>query len=71
MNDLSGSRLGWIALGLAAVLAMGCEKKGPIEQMGEEMDEAVDTMKGGGESAASKLDDAMDDARDAVEDATN
>lgn len=54
------------ALGLAA-----CEKKGPIEQAGEEVDEAVDTIKNGGEeSTASKVDDAVDEAREAVEDKT-
>jgi predicted small lipoprotein YifL len=54
------------ALGLAA-----CEKKGPIEQAGEEVDEAVDTIKHGGEeSTASKVDDAVDEAREAVEDKT-
>lgn len=54
------------ALGLAA-----CEKKGPIEQAGEEVDEAVDTIKHGGEeSTSSKVDDAVDEAREAVEDKT-
>ncbi|RPH49963.1 MAG: hypothetical protein EHM84_06070 [Lysobacterales bacterium] len=55
----------------AAVLSIGvaaCEKKGPLEQAGEEVDEAVDTMKRGGEeSTENKVDDAMDEARDAVD----
>lgn len=55
------------ALGLAA-----CEKKGPLEQAGEEVDEAVDTIKNGGEeSTANKVDDAVDEAREAVEDKKN
>ena len=50
-------------LGLAA-----CEKKGPLEQAGEEVDEAVDTIKSGGEeSTANKVDDAVDEAREVVE----
>jgi predicted small lipoprotein YifL len=54
------------ALGLAA-----CEKKGPLEQAGEEVDEAVDTIKNGGEeSTSNKVDDAVDEAREAAEDAT-
>lgn len=54
-----------IALGLAA-----CEKQGPLEKAGEEVDEAVDTIKNGGEeSTSTKVDDAIDDARDKVEDA--
>jgi len=53
-----------ILVGLAA-----CEKKGPLEQTGEEVDEAVDTLKrGGDESTSNKVDDAADEARDVVED---
>ncbi len=63
-----------ICAALAATAALGlaaCEKKGPIEQAGEEVDEAVDTIKHGGEeSTASKVDDAVDEAREAVEDKT-
>jgi hypothetical protein len=40
-----------------------------VERAGEEVDEAVDTIKHGGEeSTANKVDDALDEARDAVED---
>jgi hypothetical protein len=56
-----------IALGLAA-----CEKQGPLEKAGEEVDEAVDTIKNGGEeSTATKVDDAVDEAREKVEDQNN
>ena len=61
----------WVAA-LACTLSLGlaaCEKKGPMEQAGEEVDEAIDTMKNGGESTASKVDDALDEARDAAESA--
>lgn len=64
----------WSAL-LAATLSVGmsaCEKKGPIEQAGEEVDEAVDTLKNGGkESTGSKIDDAVDEAREGAEDAAD
>ena len=57
---------------LAATVALGtaaCEKQGPVERAGEEVDEAVDTIKHGGEeSTANKVDDALDEARDSVED---
>ncbi|HEX7114192.1 MAG TPA: hypothetical protein VF193_03590 [Steroidobacter sp.] len=60
---------------LAASLVLGlaaCERQGPVERAGEEVDEAVDTLKrGGDESASSKADDAVDEAREAVEDATD
>jgi hypothetical protein len=55
------------ALGLAA-----CEKQGPVERAGEEVDEAIDTIKNGGEeSTANKVDDAVDEAREAAEDPKN
>lgn len=53
-------------LGLAA-----CEQKGPLEQAGEEVDEAIDTVKRGEESTASKVDDAVDDVREGVNDAAD
>lgn len=63
-----------ILAALAATAALGlaaCEKQGPLEKAGEEVDEAVNTIKQGGEeSTASKVDDAIDEARDAVEDKT-
>lgn len=58
---------GYTTVLLAALLATGlaaCEKKGPLEQAAEEVDEAVDTIKRGEESPASKLDDAVDELRD-------
>lgn len=60
-----GAAIAALCLGLAA-----CEDKGPVEQAGEEVDEAVDTLKrGGDESPASAADDAMDEAREAAQDA--
>ena len=53
------------ALSLTALVA--CDNKGPMEQAGEEVDEAVDTLKNGEESTANKLDDAVDEARETVE----
>jgi predicted small lipoprotein YifL len=56
-----------LSVGLAA-----CEKKGPLEQAGEEIDEAVDTVKNGGEeSTANKVDDAVDEAREGAADAAD
>lgn len=60
------------AVGLAALLSLGlagCEQKGPLEQAGEEVDEAVDTLKEGRESTANKIDDAADEVRSGAEDA--
>jgi len=56
-----------IALGFAMLLGVGlaaCEQQGPLERAGEEVDEAVDTLKSGGkESTANKVDDAVDEVR--------
>ncbi|HEV8330192.1 MAG TPA: hypothetical protein VGQ22_02115 [Steroidobacteraceae bacterium] len=65
-------RILWAAMAATAALGLAaCEKQGPLEKAGEEVDEAVDTIKNGGEeSTANKVDDAVDEARDKVEDAT-
>ena len=52
---------------LAAVTMLGisaCEKKGPAEQVGEELDEAVEDVKAGGETVENKVDDAVDELRE-------
>jgi hyperosmotically inducible protein len=64
---------------LAAIMTLGlslgltaCEKKGPLEKAGEEVDEAVDTIKNGGEeSTKNKVDDAIDEAREGAQDAAD
>jgi predicted small lipoprotein YifL len=65
----------WAAVLLASVAAFGmaaCEKKGPVEQAGEEVDEAVDTLRNGGEeSTQNKVDDALDEAREGASDAAD
>lgn len=56
---------------LAALAGLNaCERQGPVERAGEEVDEAVDTLKNGGrESTANKLDDAGDEVREGAADA--
>jgi predicted small lipoprotein YifL len=59
---------------LTCTMVMGitaCEEKGPLEQTGEEVDEAIDTAKNGRESNANKLDDAADEVRDGAGDAAD
>jgi cell division protein ZapA (FtsZ GTPase activity inhibitor) len=63
---------GLFSLAILASLTLGsvaCENKGPLQQAGEEVDEAVDTLKNGSESTASKLDDAADELREGVQQA--
>ena len=47
------------AMGLPA-----CEEQGPLEEAGEEVDDALD-------DAADSIDDAVDDAADKIDDATD
>jgi len=56
-----------LGIGLAA-----CEREGPLERAGEEVDEAVDTIRNGGEeSTENKLDDAIDEVREGANDAAD
>jgi hypothetical protein len=58
------------SLGPIALLLMlvGCEKPGPIERAGEEIDEAVEDVRAGGETTGNKIDDAVDEVVDAADD---
>jgi hypothetical protein len=56
------------ALLAAALLVVACEKQGPLERAGEEIDEAFENIAAGGETTGNKIDDAIDDARKAAED---
>lgn len=69
---MSSSRMRIATIVCTAMLGASltaCENKGPVEQAGEEVDEAVDTLKNGKESTATKLDDAGDEIREGVNDA--
>ena len=65
MNAITQS----VLIGLAALAVSACDDKGPLEQAGEEADEAIEDMANGGEEFANKMDDAVDEIRDGAEDA--
>jgi predicted small lipoprotein YifL len=48
-----------------------CDDPGPLEQAGEEVDEAVEDVRNDGETLGNRLDDAVDDVREGVEDAAD
>jgi hypothetical protein len=50
-------------------LFVACERQGPFERAAEEVDEAFEDVKNGGETVGNKVDDAIDDVRDGVNDA--
>ncbi len=52
----------WLLLIPMVFLLQACEKKGPLEQAGEEIDEAVEDIGAGGETTGNKIDDAIDEA---------
>lgn len=68
MLNIRAASIAALAAALSLSLA-ACEKKGPLEQAGEEVDEAARTIKNGGETTGDKLDDAGDKVRDAAEEA--
>lgn len=59
----------WLMLIPMSLFLLGCEKQGPLERTGEEIDEAVEDIKAGGETTGNKIDDAIDEARKDIEDA--
>lgn len=61
---------GMLSAALLTGLA-GCEREGPLERAGEEVDEAVDTIRNGEESTSNKVDDAVDEMREGANDAAD
>jgi hypothetical protein len=52
-----------------SLLLLACEKQGPLERAGEEVDEAIEDIKAGGETTGNKIDDAIDEVQKDIEDA--
>jgi hypothetical protein len=46
-----------------------CTDKGPLEQLGEELDEGVEDIRNGGETLGNQIDDTFDDIQKDIEDA--
>ncbi len=65
------NKMKWLLLLPMAFVLLACEKQGPMERIGEEVDEAVEDIKAGGETTANKVDDAIDEARKDVEKAVD
>jgi len=55
--------------GIAVIGLWACQREGPAERLGEEVDEAVENIREGGETLGNQLDDAADDVRKRAEDA--
>ena len=59
----------WLMLIPISMFLLSCEKQGPLESAGEEIDEAVEDIAAGGETTANKIDDAIDEVREDIEEA--
>lgn len=72
MNNSNPIRAVIAASAVALLLGVAaCEREGPAERVGEEIDETANAIKDGGESAADAVDDAMDELREGAEDAAD
>jgi len=69
MKTVTAKFASLLCMAVLAAMTTGCDEPGPFERAGEEVDEAVNTLKNGKESTADKLDDAVDDLREGVNDA--
>ena len=56
---------------MALPLFLACEREGPVERVAEELDEAVEDIRAGGETTGNKIDDAIDEVAEDIEDATD
>ena len=59
----------WLILIPISMFLLACEKQGPLEKVGEEIDEAVEDIQAGGETTGNKIDDAIDEVSNDVEEA--
>lgn len=58
-----------IAVLMLMLPLFACGQQGPLEQLGEEIDEGVEDIRNGGETLGNQIDDAVDEVRDDIEDA--
>lgn len=59
-----------LAAFLIALPLVACQNDGPIERAAEEIDEAVEDVRAGGETTGNAIDDAIDEVAEDLEDAT-
>jgi predicted small lipoprotein YifL len=67
-NTKGENSMKWLMLIPMMMFLVACEKQGPLERAGEEVDEAIQDIKAGGETTGNKIDDAIDEARKDLED---
>jgi hypothetical protein len=65
--DKRGDHMKKFALLPMMLLLLACEQEGPLERAGEEIDEAVEDIRAGGETTENQIDDAIDDVREELD----
>lgn len=60
-----------LAIGILLFTMASCEKEGPAEQAGENIDETVDTMQNKADDISDKAMGKMEQAGDKIEEATD
>jgi hypothetical protein len=56
---------------ITALAVTGCEREGPAESAGEEIDESMQHMKESAEDAGDAMENKMEETGDRIEDATD
>lgn len=57
-----------VAASALLVSLWACERPGPAERVGQEIDEAIENIRNGGETVGNRIDDAVDEVRDTIDD---
>lgn len=69
MKKINGYTLSLALVALFTLpLTVACDRKeGPMEELGEDIDDAVDEIKDGGDDLGDKLEDAGDEMKDGAD----
>jgi hypothetical protein len=67
MKELRATAIALLLTGMSFGIA-GCEKKGPLEEAGEAIDEGIEDVREGVEDAAEEVEDAAEEAEEALRD---
>ena len=71
VKKLSAAMGGLLFCAVTLMPLAACEKKGPMEELGETIDDAVDDAKDAVEEIGDEVEDTADEIQDEVEDGGN
>jgi hypothetical protein len=61
----------WLFIVMSVIALAGCEKEGPAEQAGEQIDETMESIQQDAEDAGEMVQEKVEEAGDQVEEATD